>query len=437
MPWYILFIVFTVALMLMFATGAPIALAFLAVNAVAMTIVSGFESGGLQIARSLTLIMSFNLLPIPLFVMMGELLFHSGLARRTLDGIGKWFGRLPGRLALLTTAGGAAVGMFSGSAVAATTMLGTLMVPEMKAHGYNNRLSVGAVLGAGGLAMVIPPSSLAVLVGTIGQISIGRLLLAGLVPGLLLALCAMGYIYFRSRFSDGYAPPYDVEPVPWGERWRALFVDVLPLGSVMVVILGLIILGWATPTEAAAVGTIFATGLIATYGALTREAFIRASVGTLKITAGIMLIIAAAAGYSQVMAYSGAIRGAIDAVTNLEIAPVLVILVMLVVILVIGGPLEDISLMLIFLPVFVPIAVQIGYDPVWFGLIFLIMLDVANLSPPVGLSLFIMQQVTEDEVTTNDVYWAAMPFMVIDFLVIALVVLVPGIALWLPNLLFG
>lgn len=437
MPWYVLFLVFTIALMVVFATGAPIAFSFLAVNAVAMTILSGFETGGLQIARSLNLIMSYSFLPIPLFVMMGELLFHSGLARRTLDGIGKWFGRVPGRLALLTTAGGAAVGMFSGSAVAATTMLGTLMVPEMKEKGYNNRLAVGAVLGAGGLAMVIPPSSLAVLVGTIGQISIGRLLVAGLVPGLLLAVCAMGYIYLRSRFSPGFAPPYDVEPVPWREKWRALFVDVLPLTSVMFIVLGLIVLGWATPTEAAAVGTAFAIGLIACYRTLTREAFVRATLGTLKITAGIMLIIAAAAGYSQVMAFSGAISGAITAVTGLEIAPLLIILVMLFVILVIGGPLEDISLMLICLPVFVPIVVQLGYDPVWFGLIFLIMLDVANLSPPVGLALFIMQQVTDDDVTTNDVYWAAMPFMAIDFVVIALVIMIPGVALWLPNLLFG
>lgn len=437
MPWYLVFIVFTLALMVVFGTGAPIAFAFLAVNAVAITILSGFETGGLQLARSLDLIMSYSLLPIPLFVMMGELLFHSGLARRTLDGIGKWFGRLPGRLALLTTAGGAAVGMFSGSAVASTTMLGTLMVPEMRSRGYNNRLAVGAVLGAGGLAMVIPPSSLAVLVGTIGKISIGRLLIAGLIPGLLLAICAMGYILVRSIFSEGYAPPYDVDPVPWSERWKALFVDVLPLGTVMIVVLGLIVLGWATPTEAAAVGTVFATGLIASYRALSREALVKASYGTLKITAGILLIIAAAAGYSQVMAFSGAISGAVATVTSLDVAPILLIIAMLIVILVVGGPLEDISLMLIFLPVFVPMVVQLGYDPVWFGLIFLIMLDVANLSPPVGLSLFIMQQVTDDDVSASDIYWAAVPFMVIDFVVIALVMLIPGIALWLPNVLFG
>lgn len=437
MSWYLLFLIFTLALMLMFATGAPIGFAFLAVNGVAITILTGFETGGLQIARSLNLISSYSLLPIPLFVLMGEVLFHSGMAARTLEGMGKWFGRLPGRLALLTTAGGAAIGMFSGSAVASTTMLGTLMVPEMRAKGYNNRLSVGAVLGAGGLAMIIPPSSLAVLVGTIGQISIGRLLIAGLIPGLFLAVCAMGYIFVRSKFSEGYAPAYDVEPARWSERWKALFLDILPLSSVMIVILGLIILGWATPTEAAAVGTVFAISLIGAYRMLSWQAFVKASKGTLKITAGVMLIIAAAAGYSQVMAYSGAIRGAIETVTGLDVAPILVVIAMIVVILVIGGPLEDISLMLICLPVFVPIVTALGFDPVWFGLIFLIMLDVANLSPPVGLGLFIMQQVTADDVTTNDIYWAAVPFLVIDFVVIALIMLIPNIALWLPDLLFG
>ena len=436
MAWQILFLLFTLALMVAFSTGAPIAFAFLAVNAVTAMLLAGVQTGGLQIAQSLDLIMSYSLLPIPLFVLMGELLFHSGMATRTLDGIGKWFGRVPGRLALLTTAGGAAVGMFSGSAVASTTMLGTLLVPEMRAKGYNNRLAVGAVLGAGGLAMVIPPSSLAVLVGTIGQISIGRLLVAGFIPGMMLAVCAMAYILIRCKLRPGDAPAYDVERFGWRERWRSLFVDVLPLGSVMIVILGLIIMGWATPTEAAAVGVVVAFALIGSYGLLSRRALVGASFGTLKITAGILLIIAAAAGYSQVMAYSGAIRGVIETVTALALDPMLIVVLMLLVILIIGGPLEDISLMLICLPVFVPIVVELGFDPVWFGLIFLLMLDVANLSPPVGLSLFIMQQVTHDDVTTNDIYWAAIPFLIIDLFVIALILAWPGLALWLPELLF-
>lgn len=437
MPDELIFITFTIALMVAFSTKAPIAFAFLAVNAIAGVIVVGLEGGGLQIVRGLTLIKSYSLLPIPLFVLMGELLFHSGLVTRTLDGIGKWFGRVPGRLALLTTAGGAAVGMFSGSAVASTTMLGTLMVPEMQAKGYHRRLAVGAVLGAGGLAMIIPPSSLSVLVGTIGNISIGRLLIAGLIPGLLLAVLNMSYIYLRARFTPGYAPAYDVERAPWGEKWRALFVDVLPLGLVMVVILGLIVTGWATPTEASAVGTLTAIGLIAAYRMLSMEKLKKALYGSLKITAGILLIIAAAAGYSQILAFAGGVRGVIDLVSGLTLAPVLIVVVMLTVVLVLGGPLEDISLMLICLPIFVPIVIELGLDPVWFGLLFLIMLDVANVSPPVGLALFIMQQVTGDDVSTTDVYWAAMPWLFIDLFLIALIIIFPDIALWLPNLLFG
>ncbi|MEX0741873.1 MAG: TRAP transporter large permease subunit, partial [Phycisphaeraceae bacterium] len=345
MGWELLFLMFVGGLIVLLMTSLPVAFAFLGVNIIGAALLIGFEAGGLQVTRSISpTIMNFSLLPIPLFVFMGELLFHSGLASRTLDGVSKWFGKVPGRLALVTQAGGASFSVFSGSSLATTSMLGSLLVPEMRKRGYSVEMSAGAILAAGGLAMVIPPSAIIVLVGTIGHVSIGRLLLAGIIPGILLAVIAMGYIVIRCWRNPSLAPPYDVGAVTWNERWRALFVDILPLGSVLVTVLGLIILGIGTPTEAAAVGSVVAAGLIACYGNLTLENFRKAVFGTLRIAGGILFIVAGAAGFSQLVAYSGAISGLIDLVSGMNAHPLIIVAVMLIVLVILGSPLEHISI---------------------------------------------------------------------------------------------
>ena len=248
MAWYESFGLMIGAVLALMMLGLPVAFAFIAANIVGAFVFLGGERGIAQlINNSSSALTSFALVPVPLFLLMGELFFHTGLATRVFDAIDKLMGRVPARLSFVTVAGGTAFAALSGSSMASTALLGSLMVPEMARRGYSHVMSIGPILGVGGLAMLIPPSALAVLLGTLARIDVGQLLIAGVVPGLILAGLYALLILVLVKAAPHLAPAYDVAPVPLASKLRLLVTDILPMGVIVFLVVGLILLGWATP----------------------------------------------------------------------------------------------------------------------------------------------------------------------------------------------
>jgi tripartite ATP-independent transporter DctM subunit len=372
---------------------------------------------------------SFALVPIPMFLLMGELFYYTGLAAKMFNAIDRLMGNLPGRLAYVTVAGGTGFAALSGSSMGSTALLGSLMVPEMMKRGYSKYLSMGPIMGTGGLAVIIPPSALAVLLATLGRTDVGALLLAGVVPGLVLATMYVALIYGWTRLAPGAAPSYAVERASVAEKIRLVALDIVPMVAVIVLVIGTMVAGWATPTEAAALGCLGVMVLAACYRGLTWRAFRQSVEAGLRITVMAFLIIFGSATFSQLLAFSGASSGLIGWATAFEVSPLGMLLVMLAVIFFLGCFMDQLSMMLLYFP----LAHALGFDLVWFGLILLLALEVGYTTPPFGLLLFVMKGVAPPGTTMRDIYYAAAPFVSCVLALIALIILFPPLATWLPG----
>lgn len=436
MSWeYFLLIIFGTLLILM-ASAMPVAFSFMLISIIGMYSFFGGSTGLEQLIISITTTLTtFVLLPVPLFIFMGELMFHSGMAPLLVETLDKWLGRIPGRLGLLAVSAGTLFATLTGTSMASTAMLGSILVPEMEKRGYKKPMSLGPILGSGGLAIMIPPSSLAVLVGAIGEISVGKILVAIIIPGLLMATFYASYIIIRCWLQPHLAPSYEVKPTPFSEKISATVRYILPLGLIVFLVVGVIFLGVATPSEAAATGTIGTAILAFIYGRLNWEVIKKATTSTLEVTGMVLIIIAGATAFSQILAYSGATQGLCKFATELPVASIVVIIFMQIVILFLGCLMDVVAIMMITLPIFVPIVNNLGFDPVWFATMFLLNIEIAGTSPPFGMGLMVMKGVAPSGTTMGEIYRAALPFIYCDLIVMALMLIYPEIALWLPGLM--
>jgi tripartite ATP-independent transporter DctM subunit len=303
----------------------------------------------------------------------------------------------------------------------------------MGRRGYKKHMSIGPILGTGGLAIIIPPSALAVLLATLAQIDVGALLIAGVIPGLILACFYVATIYLQTRLDPEAAPPYDVPPIS-GVRSMLLLRDVVPMVGLMVVIVIMMINGIVTPSEAAAFGALGVLILAALYRCLSWEAIRKSVRGALRVTLMAYLIVFGSATFSQLLAFSGASRGLITWATGFDLDPIAMLLVMFGVLLILGMFMEQISIMLLTVPIFFPLATQLGFDPIWFGLIMLLALEISFTTPPFGLLLFVMKGVAPPDTTMREIYRAAFPFILCSLLLVALLIAFPILATWLPSL---
>ncbi len=416
-------------------TGLQIAFCFLAVCIVGMYIFFGGSAGLEQLIISMyTTLNSFILVPIPLFILMGEVMFHSGIAPVLIKTLDKWLGRIPGRLSILAVGSGTLFSTLTGTSLASVAMLGSTLVPEMEKEGYDKSMTYGPILASGGLAQMIPPSGLAVLLGAIAEVSIGRILVAIIVPGLLMATVYAVYIMLRCGLQPSLAPIGKVQHTPLSEKVSDLLRYVLPQGIVIFLVIGMILLGIATPSEAAATGAMGTIFLSFCYGRMSFKVMKQAISGTLIVTGMIFLIIAGATAFSQILAFSGATGGLSELALNLPFASIFIVLFMMLIILILGGFMDVVAIMMITVPIFLPVVKAMGYDPIWFCVLMLINIEMALISPPFGMSLFVMKGVAPSSTKMKDIYQSAIPFIGLNIIVLGLILAFPQIALWLPKL---
>ena len=428
MEWWLILSIIFGSLILLLALGVPVAFAFLIINLAGAAALQGGTGGFQQLIHSIYgSVTSFSLLPIPLFVLMGEILWQTNIAARALTALDRLLGRVPGRLSMLTVLSGTIFAALSGSTIANTAMLGSLLLPDLKKRGYADDLSMGAIMASGALAMLIPPSALAVIFAVIAKVSIGKVLVALIAPGLLLAAIYAVYIMARAKLDPSAAPSYDVQTSTTREKLTGLLMYVAPLSFVVFMVIGVMFIGVATPTEAAAFGCVGSIMLAGAYRDLTWKRFRDSIEGTLRISAMMLVIMACAIGFSQLLAYSGGSRGLLEYVMSFDASPIVLLILMQLILLVLGCFMEQIAIMLITLPIFMPIVESTGIDPIWFAVVCLINLEVALLTPPFGLLLFVMKGAAPS-VKMQQVYRAAAPFIIIDIVVIFLLIAFPGIA---------
>jgi TRAP-type C4-dicarboxylate transport system permease large subunit len=483
MEWYWILLLLLGAILVLMFTGLPVGIAFLIVCTITAYLIYGrfgdfdtkVQSGVFQLAdNAFNNLSIFAIVPIPMFLLMGELFFHTGLANRMFNAIEKLMGRVPARLSYVTVAGGTALATLSGSSMGATALLGTLMVPEMSKRGYKKSMSIGPILGTGGLAMLIPPSALAVLLGTIAEIDIGRLLIAGIIPGLVLASFYAVLIFVRVTLDPSSAPAYDVEQVSAMERVMLFARDVLPMISIIGMVVLLIMGGIATPSEAAAWGSvgviILAVGylfvvplIVALFAAGPRAAERRRDAlhaaarfwpefgaalwkslwGAGRVTVIALLILLGSSLFSNVLAATGASVALIEWVTGFDVSGYVMLLMMFAILLLLGMFMDQLAMMLLTIPIFFPVLETLTFGPelaelsvkqVWFGVIMLLAMEISFTTPPFGLLLFVMQGVAPPGTKFSEICLAAIPFMACAMVLVALIIAFPGIAVWLPWL---
>jgi tripartite ATP-independent transporter DctM subunit len=433
MDWVTLFIIILSALIFLFFLGVPVAYSFLFINILFAYIFWG-EIGLTQLILSIfRSISSFSLLPVPLFLLMGEIMFLFGIAQNMMETLEKWMGRLPGRLSLLAVVGGVIFATLSGSSMAGCAMLGQTLLPEMEKKGYKPEITLGPIMGCGTLAAMIPPSALGVLLACLAQISVGDFLLSIIFPGLLMAALFALYIVIRCIFQPDLAPHYEVEKISFREKIVLSVKYLLPLGLVIFAVIGLIIFGVATPTESAAVGALVCFILAFFYKGFRGEILKKAIVNSVKITVMMFMILSGASAFSQLLAYTGATQNLVQLAIGLSLPPMAVLILMQFVLILLGTFMEPLSILMVALPIYMPIIRHLGINPLPFCSVLLINMEMATISPPDGLVLYTMKAVAPHH-SMGEIYKASIPFVLIDIVAMAIIMIFPEISLFLPAI---
>jgi tripartite ATP-independent transporter DctM subunit len=436
MQWWLIISLLFGGMVFLLLTNLPIAFAFLVVNMVAAYFFLGGIPGLVGVVTgAFTSITTFTLLPVPFFILMGELIFHSGLGLNAVNVLDKWLGNLRGRLSLLAIIMGVIIGALSGSTIATCALLGTILLPQMLEKGYSKNMSLGPLMGVGTVDALIPPNALTVVLASLANIDVGQLLIAGIVPGLIMSALYFIYIILWLRFKPEEAPMYVVPRTPLKDKVRVTAKYLLPLGFIIFMVIGLIFLGVATPTEAAATGTLGAFILALLYRRLNLEIIKKSVMSTVKVTVMIFMIIIVSSTYGEILAFTGAAAGMTNFISNLTIPPIVILIGMLVVVLIMGCFMETVAIMMITIPIYMPVVNAFGFDKIWFGVMMLITLETGLITPPFGVTLFVMKGVAPPDVTMGDIWRAVTPYVIVDILCIALIMVMPGIATVVTNLM--
>jgi C4-dicarboxylate transporter DctM subunit len=375
----------------------------------------------------------YILVAIPMFILLGEIMLRAGIAKRMYEAVAEWLSWLPGGLMHANIGSCAIFAASSGSSVATAATVGTVAYPEIGKRRYNERLFLGSLAAGGTLGILIPPSISLIIYGLITDTSVPELYLAGILPGLILALLFMGAITIACRVR----PEWGGTPVQtsWRKRIRVL-PDLIPPVLLFGVVVGSIYAGVATPTEAASLGVVFALGLAAWTRKLSFRMLREAFEGTMRTTAMIMLIILAAVFLNFILGFIGVTKGLLDLIADLGLTPVQTMALLVVFYLILGMFMETLSMLLTTVPIVFPIVVHMGFDPVWFGIMITVLMETALITPPIGVNLYVVQGIRAGGGPFNDVAFGALPFVLMMGVMIAMLMIFPQLALWLPTMVY-
>jgi TRAP-type C4-dicarboxylate transport system permease large subunit len=479
MEWYLaLFLMLGTVCLIMFV-GLPVAFAFFAANVLGTFFFINGDIGLVFMPMEFNNAINFGLAPIALFLLMGEILLHTGVAFKAIGAIDRMISRLPGRLSIVSIVGGTVFSSLSGSTIANTAILGSVLLPDMIERGYKPSIAMGPIMAVGGIAMLIPPSALAVLLASIAEQSVAQLLIAGIIPGILMAILFFAYVIGRCILDPTLAPSYTPDEsyldqpidisINFGNktvfsaqydgnnrkrinRILPFFVYILPLFIIFIVVVGSIFFKIAAPTEAAAMGSLAALGACYFFKLFTKfikitgidgadftwRAIWKSLVETAKINTMILFIIAGSLVFSQALSNSGATDGLLNAVAAMKLSQLQIVIIMMIVLLFLGAFMDQVSMLLLTLPFFLmgsqSFQVMFNIDVIWLMVLMLITMEISLLTPPFGLLLYVMKGIAPFDVSIIDVVKSALPFIAIEIAVLALLIAVPEVAIWLPKM---
>ena len=410
--------------------GVPVAFALGGVSVVLTFILMGPRGLYTIATTTFAQITDTTLITIPLLVLMGQFLTISGIADRLFQSANYWLSGVRGSLALVSLTVCVALAMTGGFGPGIITM-GLVAVPAMLKRHYDKSLALGSVMAGGVLGALIPPSIIMIIFAYVNRLSIGKLFLGGVVPGLLTAFLFAFYIIMRCYLQPRLAP-VTAEQVTWRLRWASL-KEVLPPAFLIAAVLGSIFTGLATPTEAASLGAIGAMVICIIYRQFSWKVLIDSCKETLKITAMVMWILIGANLFRVFFTVAGAQEMLMDLVGGLSINRWFIIIGMQIILLIVGMLMDDFAIVVICSPIFFPIAVSLGFDPLWFAIVFILNMQVGLLTPPFGWALIMMKGMAPPNVSTRDIWTAVPPFMLIQLIVLVIAMVFPLIAIWLPG----
>ena len=421
---------------LLMLLGLPVFLSFIAANLTVMMLHSGprfLSLVGIGMYNSLN---SFVLTAVPFFIIMGEVMVRCRFVDLITDVSESILGKLRAQDAILTIGTGTVLAALSGAPIATGATLGSTLVPRMVKGGYAKWFASGSALGGASLAVLIPPSSLAIILATLAEVSPTRVLIGGVIPGLICSALFIGFILVASRIWPQIAPVTTEVRVKYSKREIALrILRAAPLVIIVFLVVGVILLGIATATEAAALGALGTIVMAFAYKRMTWPILRDTFVATAKMTSMLFIILSSSSIFGRVLTLTGAGGAIVNAIVSAPVPPIVVVLIMIGSLLLLGCVMDAIAMMIVTIPLYVPAVIALGFDPIWFCVLVLMTTAIAGLTPPVGMVLYALKGAADDLLDMKDVYMGSFPFFIIEMLVIVLIVLFPKIGTWLPSLI--
>lgn len=429
---FILGIICLVLFFMLVAVGMPIAFCFATVGLIGFALTRTLDQA-LSVLGGTPYVWGSNfvLVVIPLFVLMGQFAFHSGISGDLYNAGYKWIGRQPGGIALATTLACTGFAACTGSSLASAATMGTIAIPEMKKFSYSPRLATGSVAAGGTLGILIPPSTIFIIYGFMTETSIGKLFIAGILPGILLSLLFMALIYVMCRRNPQFGPRGPSSP--WREKLTSLR-GVWGMLALFILVIGGIYTGIFTPTEAGATGAFGAFVIILARRRMTWSIFISTARDTVRTTAMIFMLLIGAQIFNTYLAVSGLPAMVARGIGGLPVSPYVILVIILAVYIPLGMVMDSLPMILLTLPTFTPVVAGLGFDLVWFGVLLCVMCELANITPPMGMNLYIVKGVARD-VPLEEIIWGVLPFAIVMILCVIILAAFPQISLFLPSLM--
>jgi len=421
------------ALFLALSVGIWVGFSLFIVGYIGMIFFGTLPAGNNMASSVWSTVEKWEYVALPLFILMGEILYRSGISEKLFKSLVPWLHRLPGGLLLMNIIACTLFAAVSGSSAATTATVGRITLAEFEKLGYDRRLAMGSLAGAGTLGFLIPPSLIMIVYAILAEVSIGKMFMAGILPGLLLSGIYSSYIIYRGIRNPEIAPQTQ-DSYSWGERVVAL-KDLVPTLILILMVLGSIYAGIATPTEAAALGVFGATVFAFINRQMNLKILFECLIGAVKTNAMIMMIVVGAGFLSRVMGFLGIPAAITQAITELNLSPYMLMLLLGGFYIVLGCLLDGFSIVVMTLPIALPMVTMAGFDPIWFGIYLILMVEVSQITPPVGFNLFVIQGLTGEPILQIAKY--ALPFFFLMLFTTVILTLFPQIALFLPQIMIA